>query len=269
MDNKQEAIMSPLNKVYSSTNIHPLLKFLTATSVFCSVSLLMMSGQALAQSGPLVQSLLPEGQTLITLTVTERTRVGQDTLSADLRIEIDHRDAAEVQNQINEAMAQALAITRDIDGIDVSTGYYGVYQFNRNPSGNRADEMWRGNQSITLQSRDSATLLELAGRLQAMGFLMNQLSYSLSTERADEVRDNLMEAALQRAQQKATRAAAALGKTNVDIASVDIDSQSGGYAQPMMMRAVAADASMEMAAPSADAGETEVTLTVRVQAVAQ
>jgi hypothetical protein len=37
----------------------------------------------------------------------------------------------------------------------------------------------------------------------------------------------------------------------------------------MMMRAVAADAPMEMSAPSADAGETEVTLTVRVQAVAQ
>jgi predicted secreted protein len=277
MANKQEATMSPLKKVWPlinergnmRTNMRPLLRFLTAASLFCSVSLLMMSGHALAQSGPLVQSLLPEGQTLITLTVTERTRVGQDTLSADLRIEIDHRDAAEVQNQINEVMAQALAIARDIDGIDVSTGYYGVYQFNRNPSGNRADEMWRGNQSITLQSRDSATLLELAGRLQAMGFVMNQLSYSLSTERSDEVRDNLMEAALQRAQQKATRAAAALGKTNVDIASVDIDSQSGGYAQPMMMRAVAADASMEMSAPSADAGETEVTLTVRVQAVAQ
>jgi uncharacterized protein len=265
--------MSPCKKVCPSTHRRTLmcllLRFLTATSLFCSASLLMMSGQALAQSGALVQSLLPEGQTLITLTVTERTRVGQDTLSADLRIEIDHRDAAEVQNQINEVMAQALAITRDIDGIDVSTGYYGVYQFNRNPSGNRASDMWRGSQSITLQSRDSATLLELAGRLQAMGFLMNQLSYSLSTERADEVRDNLMEAALQRAQQKATRAAAALGKTDVDIASVDIDSQSGGYAQPMMMRAVAADASMEMAAPSADAGETEVTLTVRVQAVAQ
>ena len=122
--------MNPFKKVCQSTsmrtNVRPLLRFLTATSLFCSLSSLMMSGQALAQSGPLVQSLLPEGQTLITLTVTERTRVGQDTLSADLRIEIDHRDAAEVQNQINEVMAQALAITRDIDGIDVSTGYYGV-----------------------------------------------------------------------------------------------------------------------------------------------
>jgi predicted secreted protein len=254
MDNKQEATMNPFKKVCTSI-----------TSLVCLVFLLMMSGQALAQSG----AVLAPGQTLINLTVTERTSVGQDMLSADLRIEIDDQDAAEVQNQINVVMAQALAMTRDIDGIDVSTGYYGVYQFNPDPSGNRADEMWRGNQSITLQSRDSAALLELAGRLQAMGFLMNQLSYSLSTERADEVRDNLMEAALQRAQQKATRAAAALGKTKVDITSVDIDSQSGGYAQPMMMRAMAADASMEMAAPSAEAGETEVTLTVRVQAVAQ
>lgn len=244
--------MSPLKKVCSST-----------ISLICCACWLMISAPAWAQS------LLPEGQTLITLTVTERTRVGQDTLSADLRIEIDHQDAAAVQNQINEAMAQALTMTRGIEGIDVSTGSYGVYQFNHHPAGNRADEMWRGSQSMTLQSRDAATLLELAGRLQAMGFLMNQLSYSLSTERADEVRDNLMEAALQRAQQKAARAAAALGKTTVDIAAVDIDSQSDGYAQPMMMRAVAADASTEMAAPSADAGETEVTLTVRVQAVAQ
>lgn len=259
----------PLKNVHRSTNKRSLLKFLTATLLICSASLLMMSGQALAQSGSFVQSLLPEGQTLITLTVTERTRVGQDTLSADLRIEIDDRDAAAVQNQINEVMAQALAVTRDVDGIDVSTGYYGVYQYNRNPSGNRADEMWRGSQSISLQSRDPATLLALAGRLQAMGFLMNQLSYSLSTERADEVRDDLMEAALQRAQHKAQRAANAFGKTDVDIASVEIDAQSGGYAQPMMMRAMAADSSMEMAAPAADAGETEVTLTVRVQAVAK
>lgn len=261
--------MRQSTKSHPSTTMRPITKFLTATSLICCTSLLFMTGQVFAQTGSLVPSLLPEGQTLISLTVTERIRVGQDTLSADLRIEVDDRDATVVQNQINRAMADALAITRDVDGIKVSTGYYGVYQYNRNPSGNRADEMWRGNQSITLESRDSALLLELAGRLQGMGFLMNQLSYSLSTERADEVRDSLMETALQRAQQKAERAAKALGKSDVDIASVDIDSQSGAYAQPMMMRAMAADSSMEMAAPSADAGETEVTLTVRVQAVAR
>jgi len=242
-----------------------LMRHLTAVSLFCSMSTgLILASPALAQS-----NLLPEGQTLITLTVTERTRVGQDTLTADLRIEADDRDAAAVQNRINQAMAEALAAARAVDEVSVSTGYYGVYQYNRNPSGNRADEVWRGSQNLTLESRDATALLELAGRLQAMGFVMNQLSYSLSTERADEVRDGLMEAALTRAREKADRAAAALGKSDVEIATVDIDSQSGGYAPPVMMRAMAADASMEMAAPSADAGETEVTLTVRVQAVAK
>jgi predicted secreted protein len=226
---------------------------------------MLVSGSAAAQS-----SLpLPQGQTLITLTVTERARVGQDTLTADLRIEVDERDPARVQDRVNTAMAQALELTGDRAEVSVVTGYYGVYQYNRNPTGNRADEFWRGSQSITLQSLDSAQVLELAGELQAMGFVMNQLSYSLSTLRADEVRDSLMEAALLRAQHKAERAASALGKSEVELATVDIDTQSGGYSAPIMMRAMAADSSAEMAPPVAEAGDTEVTLSVRVQAVAR
>jgi len=59
-----------------------LMRHLTAVSLFCSMSTgLILASPALAQS-----NLLPEGQTLITLTVTERTRVGQDTLTADLRM---------------------------------------------------------------------------------------------------------------------------------------------------------------------------------------
>jgi len=55
----------------------------------------------------------------------------------------------------------------------------------------------------------------------------------------------------------------------VDIAVLDVDTAMG-YAQPMMMaRGVAFDAVAEMAAPVAEAGATEVSLTVRVQAVAQ
>lgn len=240
-------------------------RLLTSTSIICSMLLGLVSGSALAQN----TLPLPEGQTLITLSVTERARVGQDTLTADLRIEVDDRDPAVVQGRINSAMAEALEMTGGRDGVSVATGYYGIYQYNRNAGGNRADEVWRGSQNITLESLDSAQVLELAGELQAKGFLMNQLSYSLSTERADEVRDSLMEAALARAQQKAERAGRALGKADVELATVEIDAQSGGYSPPVMMRAMAADANMEMAAPAADAGETEVTLTVRVQAVAR
>lgn len=214
-------------------------------------------------------NLLPEGQTLISLSVTEKVRVEQDTLTAVLRIEREERSAQVLQRQINAAMAQALAQSEGIDGVEVSTGYYSVYQYNNAPQGGRTDNLWRGAQSITLTGKDAQSLLELAGAIQEMGFVMNNLSYSLSIERADEVRDGLMERAIARAQANAERAARALGKNKVDIATLNIDAALG-YSQPMMMaRSMAMDASAEKASPVAEAGESEVSLTVRVQAVAK
>jgi predicted secreted protein len=213
-------------------------------------------------------NLLPEGQTLITLSVTERVQVEQDTLIATLRVERDHRDAVALQSEINAAMAQALETAEGDEAVKVSTGYYSVYQYNTSPQGGRNNEVWRGSQSLTLEGLDAAKILALAGEIQEQGFLMSELSYVLSTARADEVRDSLMESAIARATANVERAARAMGKTDVDIAVLDVDAALG-YAQPMMMaRGVAMDA-MEMAAPVAEAGESEVSLTVRVQAVAQ
>jgi predicted secreted protein len=223
---------------------------------------------------PLVASaqninLLPEGQTLITLSVTERVQVEQDTLIATLRVELDNRDPAALQSEINAAMAEALEAAGDDPAVKVSTGYYSVYQYSTSPQGGRNNEVWRGSQSITLEAQDAARVLALAGEIQARGFVMSELQYTLSTTRADEVRDSLMESAIARATANAERAARALGKSEVDIAVLDVDTAMG-YAQPMMMaRGVAFDAVAEMAAPVAEAGETEVSLTVRVQAVAQ
>jgi predicted secreted protein len=214
-------------------------------------------------------NLLPQGQTLITLSVTERVQVEQDTLIATLRVERDHRDATALQSEINAAMTQALEIAQDDGAVKVSTGYYSVYQYNASPQGGRNSELWRGSQSITLEGQDVARILALAGAIQGQGFVMSELQYTLSTARADAVRDTLMESAIARATANAERAARALGKSEVDIAVLDVDTALG-YAQPMMMaRGVAFDAVAEMGAPVAEAGETEVSLTVRVQAVAQ
>jgi len=213
-------------------------------------------------------NLLPEGQTLITLSVTERVQVEQDTLIATLRVERDHRDPVVLQSDINAAMAQALETAEGDEAVKVSTGYYSVYQYNTSPQGGRNNDIWRGSQSLTLEGRDAAKILALAGEIQEQGFLMSELNYVLSTARADEVRDSLMESAIARATANVERAARAMGKSDVDIAVLDVDAALG-YAQPMMMaRGVAMDA-MEMAAPVAEAGETEVSLTVRVQAVAK
>lgn len=222
------------------------------------------TGAAIGQPAP----LLPEGQTLITLSVTERQRVTQDVLIAELRLEAEDRDPAQVQNKINSQMTAGLQRAREVDGVMPSTGHYGVYQINRQPQGARPDPVWRGSQSISLQGTDADAVLVLVGELQEQGFIMNQLSYQLSTEKADEVRDAMMEAAIERARTKVERAGAALGKTQIDIAALNVDTGGSDYAPPMMMRAMAADTA-EMAAPVAGAGETEVTLTINVQAVAR
>lgn len=225
---------------------------------------LACSGAAFAQD----INLLPEGQTLITLSVTERMKVQQDVLLASLRIEVDDRDAQVVQDRINTGMEEALRIAREVSEVKVSTGYYSVYQYNNQPQGGRTDNMWRGTQSLSLESQDADALLELAGRLQGMGFLMNQLTYQLSQEKADEVRDTMLESAISRATANAERAGRAMGKTDVDIAILDVDSPMS-YGNPIMMRDASASLSLEMSTPSAEAGETEVTLTVRIQAVAK
>ncbi|MES3007699.1 MAG: SIMPL domain-containing protein [Pseudomonadota bacterium] len=214
-------------------------------------------------------NLLPEGQTLLTLSVTERVNVEQDTLIATLRIERESPDAGTLQREINAAMAQALEETDDVAEVKVATGYYSVYQYSNQPQGGRVEDVWRGSQSITLEGQDAQKVLELAGVIQALGFVMSELGYTLSTQRADEVRDSLMESAIARARANAERAARALGKTEVDIAVLDIDA-SLGYSQPqMMVRELAMDAMAQKSEPVAAAGESEVSLTVRVQAVAK
>lgn len=191
-------------------------------------------------------NLLPEGQTLITLSVTERVSVEQDTLIATLRIERQNRNAQTLQREINAAMEEALDESESVTSVKVSTGYYSVYQTNTAPQGGRPDQVWQGSQSITLEGKDAQSLLELVGEIQGMGFVMNNLNYTLSTERADEVRDGLMESAISRARANAERAAAAMGKTEVDIATLDIDAALG-YSQPVMMARGMAMDSMEKA----------------------
>lgn len=210
--------------------------------------------------------LLPEGQTLVSLSVTERTKVPQDTLRASLRIEAEDKDAKALQNRINTTMDRAVKTAKGVSDVKTSTGYYSVYQHNTSGSG-RENLRWRGSQTIDLEGKNAESLLRLAGQIQEMGFVMNNLSYFLSTEQADEARDNMMEAALARAQVKAERAAKALGKSSVDIAIVNVDAATN-FVQPVMRaRAMMAMEADSVASPTAEAGESEVTLTVTIHAV--
>jgi predicted secreted protein len=222
-------------------------------------------------------NLPPEGTTIINLNATEKRTLPQDLLIASLRIEAeDKKDPAAVQKKINEAMTKALEIAKKEGAFKVSTGAYSVYKneyavvTNPKTGEQRTETKWMGSQSIEIESKDSTKLLEAVGKIQGLGFAMNNLMYALSPEVMEKTRDELLEAALKKLVTKADIVAKTLGKSKVDLVDVNVDS--GGPVMPMyknmMARAeMAAVADAAMPAPVAEAGESDVQLSVSARAL--
>jgi predicted secreted protein len=238
---------------------------------------LCFSVPAAAQSA--APCFLKEGQTLLNISATERTTVDQDTVVATLRVEKENKDASDLQDEINEMMQGAVKKVKSVQDVEVETQQYYVYEQYNYPHPVRSEEdrqkreetkTWRGSQSLTLESKNAENLLDLAGELQSDGFLMNGLNYKLSTEKQEEVRESLMEAALEKLRARAERAATALGRETVEMIEVNIDAAPSFNPQPMVrgkmeMMAMSADASG--APPVAEPGKNDIEMTVSAKAV--
>lgn len=238
-----------------------------------ALSLLALPGFARAEG----LDLPPEGSTIINFSATEKRTMPQDLLIASLRIEVeDKNNPATVQKKINEAMTKALELAKKESAFKISTGSYSVYKYdqpivvNQKSGESKSEPVWKGSQTIDIESKDATKLLDTVGKIQDMGFAMNNLAYTLSPEVVDKVRDELMVEALKKLTSKAEVVAKTLGKTKVDLVDVNVDI--GGPVMPMyktmMARAeMGMDAAAPMAPPVAEAGEQDVSLTVSARAL--
>lgn len=221
--------------------------------------------------------LPPEGTTIINLSATEKRTMPQDLLMASLRIEVeDANSPAPIQKKINEAMTKALDLAKKESALKVSTGAYSVYKqdesvvVNEKTGERKVKTVWRGSQTIDIESKDSTKVLDTVGKIQGMGFAMNNLAYTLSPDTVEKVRDELMVAALKKLTAKADLVAKTLGKNTTDLVDVNVDT--GGPIMPMYKNMMARGEAMVMAAdampaPVAAAGETDVSLTVSARAL--
>lgn len=230
-----------------------------------SLFLISLSVPAFAQVEDPILSM-PDGQVILNISATERVEVEQDLLIANLAYVATNRDARALQNEINTVMASALKTAKKVDDVKVNTGSYQVYE-QHDPR--TKEKKWRGQQSLTLKSKDAEKLLELAGKLQDMKLNMNGLSYTLAPETAVKIQDNLMEAALKQLQTRANRAAKALNKSSAELREVNtqgvnVPHMARNYARGAMM---AMESDMAMAAPVAASGESTITLTVSARAL--
>jgi len=164
--------------------------------------------------------------TYLKIGVTEKIDVEEDLLIGSLRIEFEDQDPRMVQNRINKIMTKALARAKLEKAVLTSTEQYSVYKYAPNHDKNtKKQEIWRGSQSIKVQSTSSEDLLQLVGALQNMGLVVSSLNYGLSTTKIDSIRDSLMEVAIEKLLSKANRAAKALGKKDINVLDMNIDSQ--------------------------------------------
>lgn len=242
--------------------------------VFASVLLpLLASAQERVDVKPF------DGNPVMTLSAQAYRRVAQDRLVATLQIEKSAKDVTEVQKFINTKMQAAQAVAKKVDNLKVTTGNYSVYK-QYSPEPNMADgkpwtpeqreknSFWQASQQLMLDGNDRDALLKVVAALQKDGFAVQGLSYYLSREAGDKLKDELAVEALETIKQRAEKMAKALGSKDVQYVSFDVNDGFGGAPQPVMMRAMAkggAMPEMDMAAPVAEAGESEVTVNINAQ----
>lgn len=248
-------------------SLHILTRVLPAT-LACA---LLVAQPAAAQNEFNLAGLEP-GQLLLQLNASEQVEVEQDRLSATLQYSAQGRDKAALQDEVNRSIAEALALleAESTEGVEHATGQYYVYQFEagRPARGDVQEPLWRAQQSLELTGTNSGALLDLAGRLQEAGLHMTGLYYSLSPQRQAEVSDGLLSAALAKLQARADQAAAALGKRSAALIEVSIhDSGPGLFYKSSMMAMDARAATMDIAAPVASPGKSEVQLNVSARAL--
>lgn len=209
---------------------------------------------------------LQSGQLVLNLNTTDQREVEQDTLNANLDFVLQGRDRTKLQDELNATMAKALELLRDTSAVESNTSRYQAYIVeSENPSRTDVNNpIWRVQQSVQLTSTDSAALLDVAGRLQALGLTMSGLYYSLSTERYEEITGELTAQALGTLQQRAEAAARALGKGSAALVEVTLNDTPNFMP---MGRAYAMAAEAVMSSPVADPGKTQITVNLSARAV--
>ena len=201
--------------------------------------------------------------TYLNISATESREVDEDLLIANLRFESEGQDARDVQSKINSIMKKALGKVKELSDIKVSTERYSVYKYHpRTKKGEVTKTVWRGSQSMLIKGIDAEKILKLTGELQNMGLVITGLNYVVSPEKREEVRDSLMEIALEKLIKKSRRVAKAIGRDDIEIVNINIDAQSQISPMRQNRMMTASSKGREYAAPIAAPGQSQIDMTV-------
>ena len=183
--------------------------------------------------------------------------VSNDQIQAVLYIEKTNKQPAELANQINILMNQALATAKKYPQVKVKTGAQSTYPIYDND--NQKLKEWRGRAELQIQSRDFKAASQLISELQQT-FQTDSIGFSISDEQRSKVESELMLEASQNFQQRAQLLAQSWHKTSYNLVNLNINTNSS-Y-RPMIMSSLRT-AKFAEAAPVAqdmNAGESKISV---------
>jgi len=186
-------------------------------------------------------------------------QVSNDTMHVSMNTYGEHREAAQLAAQINQDMDWALSLAKQHKAIKISTGSYQTWPL---PSkDNLSTRGWRGQQTLTLESRDSEVLSQLVGSLQER-LKINAMNFTVSDEKRVEVENRLIDSALEAFKTRARIVSANLKAADYRVVAITV----GTSAQPppVLYRSHVTTMAMESAAApvAVEGGESEVRVSV-------
>ena len=184
-------------------------------------------------------------------------QVSNDEMHATLYIEKSNKQPAELSNQINQLMNQALAVSRKYPQVKVETGAQSTYPIYDNDSSKLKE--WRGRAEIRLESKDFKAASQLINELQ-QSFQTQSINFTVSDEQRKKVENDLMVEASKNFQQRAQMLTQAWNKSQYTLVNLNLNTNN--YFPQPVMRASMAKFAMAEAAPAQDmaAGESKITV---------
>jgi predicted secreted protein len=201
--------------------------------------------------------------TYLNISATERREVAEDLLVANLRFEFEGEEAKDVQNKINNVMQKALGKAKVVEDINVSTEQYSVYKYHPRAKKGEANKIiWRGSQSLLITGKNSDKILQLTGDLQKIGLTVTGLNYVVSPEKYEEIRDSLMEVAIEKLMQRSKRVAKAIGADDIKIININIDAVNPVIPMQQNRMMSMSSKGQEHSVPVASPGQSQIYMTV-------
>lgn len=197
--------------------------------------------------------------TIASFQVSSTRQIQQDEIQASLRFEKTDLTSEDVQLQINVAMKVALDLSKKYPDVKTSTGRYVVYK-------DEQKSVWKGSQTILLDSFSQNAIAQYTGELQKSGFIVDNYSYILSEKARRSLDDNMRLELMQKASQIANNVIAkGLNKKFIRFATIDFSSQN--YPLSVSLRSLTISNNNSSNNPVAQAGFSDVQMTANIRAV--